>query len=132
MFQHTAARRRLPSFIKDRLKPICFNTQPPEGGCRNPREHLEELRGFNTQPPEGGCTKTSVDFNITLEFQHTAARRRLRGFILLTHLCKFSFNTQPPEGGCLCISWLSPNNLQFQHTAARRRLRQLLYLPLLP
>ena len=33
-FQHTAARRRLLTFKPLYLRQRCFNTQPPEGGCR--------------------------------------------------------------------------------------------------
>ena len=35
MFQHTAARRRLPGFRGGWFATIGFNTQPPEGGCRS-------------------------------------------------------------------------------------------------
>ena len=57
MFQHTAARRRLPILI------FCtgiftggFNTQPPEGGCVYWDFVAYDDDGFNTQPPEGGCS----------------------------------------------------------------------------
>ena len=55
------------------------------------------------------------------QFQHTAARRRLGHAANLHAVPVLSFNTQPPEGG-----WL-PTRLHqvqrwFQHTAARRRL----------
>ena len=33
LFQHTAARRRLPDSDDQYVGPACFNTQPPEGGC---------------------------------------------------------------------------------------------------
>ena len=32
-FQHTAARRRLPPALYRKTSPMCFNTQPHEGGC---------------------------------------------------------------------------------------------------
>ena len=56
-----------------------------------------------------------------MSFQHTAARRRLRGPSIL---CSFlhSFNTQPPEGGCAKIYGVLHSLQLFQHTAARRRL----------
>ena len=87
----------------------------------------------------------------TIEFQHTAARRRLGAGVRLrllehevsTHSrpkaagyrpccdvqCYSRFNTQPPEGG-----WESPDtpnspNTPFQHTAARRRLGQRIFRP---
>ena len=55
--------------------------------------------GFNTQPPEGGWTSTFSVLMMFIEFQHTAARRRL---------------VYP-------LSDDRPYSL-FQHTAARRRL----------
>ena len=78
---------------------------------------------FNTQPPEGGC-KAKVSYNTARRwFQHTATRRWLplvgsvRDFMsfVSTHShpkvaalypirpwwTYLSFNTQPPEGGCL-------------------------------
>ena len=56
-FQHTAARRRLRTYIDNGIKKrSSFNTQPHEGGC------LPEVR-----------LKTPIN-----KFQHTAARRRLR------------------------------------------------------
>ena len=79
---------------------------------------------FNTQPPEGGCLQKAWLFRlINLEFQHTAARRRLLQpdlvfwtiFDVSTHSrpkaaaaiknaeclsVTCCFNTQPPEGGC--------------------------------
>ena len=54
-----------------------FNTQPPEGGWQNQKPQ-SGLRGrFNTQPPEGGWKSLYVIGAYLIEFQHTAARRRL-------------------------------------------------------
>ena len=39
---------------------------------------LENLLCFNTQPPEGGCPRGKIPRGAITEFQHTAARRRLR------------------------------------------------------
>ena len=167
---------------------ICFNTQPPEGGCpprcrarcRRPAVSTHSRpkaaassflffrnphKSFNTQPPEGGCNthhqsgkgrqvsthsrpkaaavmsgrpidiadvsthsrpkaaaRGSASVSSTgAKFQHTAARRRLRRFILSP--CKpCCFNTQPPEGGCARPHGTMPAWTEFQHTAARRRL----------
>ena len=55
-----------------------FNTQPPEGGCKQQGNGDFAADGFNTQPPEGGCPGQ-------------------RG-IIAPAAC---FNTQPPEGGCI-------------------------------
>ena len=76
-FQHTAARRRLRTSTATTGKSKSFNTQPPEGGCRQAHKlrlqtfvsthshpkaaakhagrRQRQQRGFNTQPPEGGC-----------------------------------------------------------------------------
>ncbi len=84
-FQHTAARRwLLRTALAGGSFWICFNTQPPEGGClRNIMiQHKKRL------------------------FQHTATRRWLpyqRAFLYRPH---YGFNTQPPEGGCLlCVNF---------------------------
>ncbi|WP_410000220.1 hypothetical protein [Neisseria sicca] len=77
-------------------------------------------------------------------FQHTAARRRLVGFLfqsriadgvsthsrpkaagilrLLAFARQDSFNTQPPEGGWAPSLARVKGLYKFQHTAARRRL----------
>ena len=79
LFQHTAARRRLLAqrFTTPRVT-RCFNTQPPEGGCCLIARLPEDARGFNTQPPEGGCFKPDALPQLKQWFQHTAARRRLQ------------------------------------------------------
>ena len=55
----------------------CFNTQPPEGGWMGKTVLAENIISFNTQPPEGGWNRTSFTTPAKIEFQHTAARRRL-------------------------------------------------------
>ena len=55
---------------------------------------------FNTQPPEGGWQAQALKRRTKRLFQHTAARRRL----VFCCRCKYRvecFNTQPPEGGWL-------------------------------
>ena len=54
---------------------------------------------FNTQPPEGGCKTLTTFAEFVGEFQHTAARRRLHHCAVF-YWSKNGFNTQPPEGGC--------------------------------
>ena len=54
LFQHTAARRRLDFHGLLFNQHPCFNTQPPEGGCREMKKFFRKKVGFNTQPPEGG------------------------------------------------------------------------------
>ena len=99
MFQHTAARRRLEAIQDRQCRPVCFNTQPPEGGWlafiisqvlnylvsthSRPKaagyggQHRRlATGGFNTQPPEGGWGFKHFGFSFPC-----------------------CFNTQPPEGG---------------------------------
>ena len=105
----------------------------------------QTITRFNTQPPEGGwaCSLGMAAFSIM--FQHTAARRRLGGFMprLRAHAsfqhtaarrrlgrCSaidwarslLRFNTQPPEGGWPNTQPPMTSAKRFQHTAARRRL----------
>ena len=121
-FQHTAARRRLQNRKNSfKIKYLCFNTQPPEGGCTAKIKGFKSKAGFNTQPPEGGCPENHNNSNKAVRFQHTAARRRLRDY--LGNVFKMaSFNTQPPEGGCHKQKACAVHYAVFQHTAARRRL----------
>ena len=55
---------------------------------------------FNTQPPEGGCGPAGYRRMTPRQFQHTAARRRLRPRSAPHCTPAPRFNTQPPEGGC--------------------------------
>ena len=77
----------------------CFNSQPPEGGCRSRSPSSPPFSRFNSQPPEGGCLwlwRKSLSRRVSthsrpkaaarakilaasvmLPFQLTAARRRL-------------------------------------------------------
>ena len=55
------------------------------------------------------------------KFQHTAARRRLRGLNAFS-VMRFCFNTQPRGGGCFSTNKIIISKTMFQHTAARRRL----------
>ena len=123
MFQHTAARRRLPSIstpfifktsvsthsraeaaatsasnISSNNK--CFNTQPRGGGCFSQHTAINRATVcFNTQPRGGGCS--------------CSPRQP-------TSCCRF--NTQPRGGGCERNLWAELQYKRFQHTAARRRL----------
>ena len=122
MFQHTAARRRLPDcFLSlscsrtvsthsraeaaaygctDFIEELCrFNTQPRRGGCSRPTKPLKPKFGFNTQPRGGGC-----------------------GTIIHRSSLMTSFNTQPHGGGCGSNVYALSTPTKFQHTAARRRL----------
>ena len=122
MFQHTAARRRLPR-LKDfatihnnvsthsrakaaarilkmhiQLDNVSTHSRAKAAAQRSIKNCSDHGR-FNTQPREGGCLKEDLFFIGWIVFQHTAARRRLRRRSRLYTLDK-----------------------KFQHTAARRRL----------
>ena len=98
-----------------------FNTQPPEGGWRLLPPLILRQDRFNTQPPEGGWGFSKTQCLEFVEFQHTAARRRL-GPMSPVSGDRYSFNTQPPEGGWQIPEGESIQTWPFQHTAARRRL----------
>ncbi len=81
------------------------------------------LESFNTQPRGGGCQATRTGAEVTLPFQHTAARRRLLAILAIFVHFFNGFNTQPRGGGCVQPSSIVCHIALFQHTAARRRLR---------
>ena len=98
-FQHTAARRRLGNISQGRASSIRVSThsRPKAAGTK----FLGDVarRRFNTQPPEGGWADNYDVLRLVIEFQHTAARRRLASMVGVSGIEKL-----------------------FQHTAARRRL----------
>ena len=99
LFQHTAARRRLPAATAEHIGlPLCFNTQPPEGGC-GAAALAENCKRVSTHSRPKAAETTAACSPPMWTFQHTAARRRLaadeRAFTR-----QHGFNTQPPEGGC--------------------------------
>ena len=59
------------------------------------------IQRFNTQPRGGGCFILTKSKQPEKEFQHTAARRRLRWRLINACICFDSFNTQPRGGGCM-------------------------------
>ena len=99
--------------------------------------------GFNTQPPEGGCISINRPLFYFLEFQHTAARRRLQYCcplpvtrVVFQHtaarrrlrgqrrvvgqMFRVSTHSRPKAAARICNTF--GNEWRFQHTAARRRL----------
>ena len=123
LFQHTAARRRLPSLAPFALKDVAVSTHSrpkaaadryrpaygrvlvsthsrPKAAARRHGCPAVGRHGFNTQPPEGGCRLAGARAGCVVGFQHTAARRRLPIDCISTHAAGMGFNTQPPEGGC--------------------------------
>ena len=104
MFQHTAARRRLGRNRDSGIRPIGFNTQPPEGGWSRARRRGCFWLSVSTHSrPKAAGVGIKVFRHTDVGFQHTAARRRLGS--PFQHICvRHSFNTQPPEGGWQMIS----------------------------
>ena len=104
----------------------CFNTQPPEGGCRRllgvsevtkvsthsrpkaaarPGTHATgETTCFNTQPPEGGCAAYRPRAMWAMMFQHTAARRRLRWSDNQSHKQKTVSTHSRPKAAACCFA----------------------------
>ena len=121
-FQHTAARRRLhPKGASHEYKDNRFNTQPPEGGCCMAGSVSGRWRSFNTQPPEGGCRQPNPQQYERDQFQHTAARRRLRPRLpAARHFRNVSTHSRPKAAAAALCGAMSGR--AFQHTAARRRL----------
>ncbi len=75
----------------------CFNTQPPEGGCRLIVCPNRQNDSFNTQPPEGGCNRLRIWRKEIAVSTHS--RPKAAGNCLFPDSRVCSFNTQPPEGG---------------------------------
>ena len=126
LFQHTATRRWLPLILLGFSPQISVSTHShPKVAAISFHYKISFCCCFNTQPPEGGC-KAKVSYNTARRwFQHTATRRWLplvgsvRDFMsfVSTHShpkvaalypirpwwTYLSFNTQPPEGGCVIV-----------------------------
>ncbi len=78
MFQHTAARRRLGKpeqsvFWRDDVSTHSRSKAAGKSSNQSTTAHY----GFNTQPLEGGWMSDVARFRGKVQFQHTAARRRL-------------------------------------------------------
>ena len=145
MFQHTAARRRLPKGVylwKTKLlvsthsrpkaaagdiyrsmkaKDVSTHSRPKAAACVQSLMRLP-APCFNTQPPEGGCIRLWWCAGWQYICFNTQPPEGGCIFYISVRKKTFCFNTQPPEGGCMSdltpdfgLSW-------FQHTAARRRL----------
>ena len=122
-FQHTAARRRLlideAAFHEDLA--VSTHSRTKAAARFASLQYCTPL-GFNTQPHEGGCVPNMDTKYNEVEFQHTAARRRLqdKGF---THYKTdpVSTHSRTKAAALSCLIICIVQHL-FQHTAARRRL----------
>ena len=82
---------------------LCFNTQPPEGGCVTTLIVSTIVSPFQHTATRRWLLSSFEDCISVTMFQHTATRRWLRAFGLSSQAI-FSFNTQPPEGGCFHLT----------------------------
>ena len=78
-FQHTAARRRLQNAVvySVTIGTVSTHSRPKAAASYCKFSELVYLC-FNTQPPEGGCRLLCIFGKQSKPFQHTAARRRLQ------------------------------------------------------
>ena len=123
MFQHTAARRRLPATGSPRFAKFAFQHTAARRRLL-PELHPDDfsVEGFNTQPREGGyrsvplarCKRRQM-------FQHTAARRRLPALRELAESVERVSTHSRTEAAANTKRCLMRHR-KFQHTAARRRL----------
>ena len=107
-------------YDKPRFKVVSTHSRPKAAARVNIYRDVC-LVCFNTQPPEGGCHGRSGDDNKNDLFQHTAARRRLPA----THLTaynKVQFQHTAARRRLQKHCKKSIESSWFQHTAARRRL----------
>ena len=100
LFQHTAARRRLPNFFLCLSCRKSFNTQPRGGGCLPLSKKNTILSVFQHTAARRRLLTTQKPSKIIFQFQHTAARRRLLSTHSRAEAAAGSFNTQPRGGGC--------------------------------
>ncbi len=124
------------------LLKICFNTQPPEGGCQPSRKRKAGCRQFQhtaarrrlsresglreyRNPVSTHSRPKAAVYHIRhiqrrrLGFQHTAARRRLSAHGQSVFWPLACFNTQPPEGGCLYKRFFNSNASDLVSTHSR-------------
>ena len=122
MFQHTAARRRLAHDKRNLLvghhvsthsrpkaagpdtalsapyTPVSTHSRPKAAGDKKAFGVYKSAEvSTHSRPKAAGYLY--LRYTITVEFQHTAARRRLEAVGRHLPLLEQRFNTQPPEGG---------------------------------
>ena len=80
-----------------------FNTQPPEGGCINPKQVPWRIVVSTHSRPKAAATK--IDSHFSAKVVSTHSRPKAAAFSYVTALSNsISFNTQPPEGGCILVA----------------------------
>ena len=102
---------------------MCFNTQPPEGGCLHRARAPHRARRFNTQPPEGGCLRQDVAaLRALLVSTHSRPKAAACAWRASTPATS-CFNTQPPEGGCRRTLVWSPKERVSTHSRPKAAAR---------
>ena len=99
-FQHTAARRRLLKKFTTSLPNLLVSTHSrPKAAAAIFCSAVLKFCCFNTQPPEGGCAEKAQGalFYKRFNTQPPEGGCLAQWFVLGLIRC---FNTQPPEGGC--------------------------------
>ena len=104
MFQLTAARRRLVKKCLYRIFLIVrFNSQPPEDGWRKDRPFWEYGLEFQLTAARRRLDDQLKARTTLAGFQLTAARRRLVDQFDAHEYRQSCFNSQPPEDGWMII-----------------------------
>ena len=79
---------------------MCFNTQPPEGGCGHKGDWVtgEPKVSTHSHPKVAATTDNgTVTQNIVSTHSHPKVAAKV---IFVVTISPRGFNTQPPEGGC--------------------------------
>ena len=121
LFQHTAARRRLPALENRWMTFLKFQHTAARRRLILHHQYDKYPQCFNTQPPEGGWSKQNRRTGKPMVFQHTAARRRLNLHISNPFFL-FPFQHTAARRRLTRGSHRQYKHPEFQHTAARRRL----------
>ena len=123
MFQHTAARRRLPLVDGALSMKLTVSTHSrAEAAAISRFRYIPRASGFNTQPRGGGCKGYLPRQPGRVVSTHSRAEAAA-GSKIAPQCNPSCFNTQPRGGGCRASLSEKLERLEFQHTAARRRLQ---------
>ena len=118
---HSRPKAAAINTFRGKTPKACFNSQPPEGGCRPGDCTTAGDAGFNSQPPEGGCAETTARQPGGKVSTHS--RPKAAAITAANSAgARRRFNSQPPEGGCIASTSVILRVSMFQLTAARRRL----------
>ena len=119
LFQHTATRRWLHNLHSLNGVQLCFNTQPPEGGClSNNLVPVKEGNVSTHSHPKVAAKSPLVTMYFTV-FQHTATRRWLH-MLINKHKPKNWFQHTATRRWLRFTPLITQRCHKFQHTATRR------------